>query len=339
MQVSVDCLCRLRVVNGKVAPGRNSFSSRFIAKTQRRAFTLVELLVVVAIIGILVSLLWPAVGAAREAARRVQCMNNLRQMGLALLMHHDARGYFPSGSDTKFSAPGVNSLSVNERYLWSGQILRYLDYVPLQDSLEPQLPWSEGSNRQALRTYVSIFRCPSSTAPDQVEHGIEGRVPGTYLACASGLTARESGSGLLINREDLDGMFFTNSSINLRDVYDGTAFTMMLGETLFSHRVTGPDATGVIQIVDHWYIGSPSLAQNEMSEAMGSTAASLNSFFRKDAYIEDKELGYSSYHRGGAQVVFADNHTRMISDSVAQSVWSAMGTRENGDIARELVGD
>jgi prepilin-type processing-associated H-X9-DG protein len=153
------------------------------------------------------------------------------------------------------------------------------------------------------------------------------------------LTVRESGPGILINREDLDGMFYTNSSVNLREVYDGTSSTMMIGETLFSHRVSGPDATGVFQIVDHWYIGSSAHAHNEMSESMGSTAARINSFFRREAYIEDKELGYASYHRGGAQVVFADNHTRMVSDSIDMAVWSAMGTRENGDTARQLVGE
>ena len=293
----------------------------------RGGFTLVELLVVIAIIGILVGLLLPAVQQAREAARRIQCANNLKQMGIALLLHHDAKGRFPAG------CTGGDF----QRFLWSGAILPYIEQNNLYSDIDKFGVWNvdPSPNAKALRTVLGIFRCPSSSAPLRINHEITDRVPCTYLACASGLTARETGPGELINSDSLDGIFFTNSYINLRSVTDGTTHTVMVGESLFDTNVRGPDANGWVQIVDHWYIGSSGMYENEMSEGLGSTAAPINEIFKATGYIEDKELGYSSRHPGGCQVVFADGHVRFMEEAIDLAVWSAMGTKSRLDLANE----
>jgi prepilin-type N-terminal cleavage/methylation domain-containing protein/prepilin-type processing-associated H-X9-DG protein len=315
-------------------------------RTQRRiAFTLIELLTVIAVIGILMALLLPAMQQAREAARRVQCGSGLRQLGMANLEFEGVYKRFPSGSRISRNVPRLNSGLKNEshRFLWSGQILPYLEQFAIRESLEPDNRWDVVGtpNYQALQTTLSIFRCPSALAPSAVDHDVDDRVPGTYLACVSGLTARESvpegSTEKMVSDTDLDGMFFTDSEVHHQEIIDGTSATILIGETLYLDHVTGPDHSGTVQLIDHWYIGSPSSGGNEMSESLGSTAAPINGWRKKKdpivvfGEIEAIELGFASRHQGGAQVVFADGHMQFIEEEIDSIIWSAMGTRMNGD--------
>ena len=295
----------------------------------RKAFTLVELLVVIAIIGILIGLLLPAVQSAREAARRVQCANNLKQMGLASIHHADAQGAFPSG--TRIS----KVMSSNHRLMWSGQLLPFIEQSGLRNAIDPDKPWdSYAPNVAAMRTYLSIFRCPSASAPESYTQVVDERVPCTYLACASGTIGIETGNGPLIGDPIQNGALYTNSRTTHRDFLDGLTNTLLIAETLFLPGVSGPDNDGVPQIIDHWYIGTPGMGQSEMSEAVGSTAVPINSWKRSpQAFIEDIELGYASRHPGLIQSVFADGRVQTISESISPQVWSAIGTRAQGEVA------
>jgi prepilin-type processing-associated H-X9-DG protein/prepilin-type N-terminal cleavage/methylation domain-containing protein len=290
------------------------------------AFTLVELLVVITIIGILLALFLPAVQASREAARRTQCQNNLRQMAIAVHNYQDTCGCLPSG------------LIWPNRTLWSGLILPQIEQKPLYDTLEFGSPWdADGSaNERACGTYLGVYQCPSAAVPRHMDaQGIARRVPCTYLVCATGSDARESGPPPLVGGADSDGVSFVNSSVRLEDVRDGTSSTVALGETLFSFDIRGPDRTGRIQVVDHWYIGTAEGLDNELSEAMGSTAVAVNSILMPDAHIEHKELCFSSHHPGGAQVMFADGHVQLVSDTIDPDTWSALGTRARSEIANQ----
>jgi len=295
----------------------------------RCGFSLVELLVVISIIGILIALLLPAVQAAREAARKIQCANNLKQLGLAAIHHADALGAFPSGTQTS------KVISTNHRLLWSGQLLPFIEQSSLRSSIDPDKPWdSYAPNIAAIRTYFSIFRCPSAAAPDAYAQTVEDRVPCTYLACASGTVRNETGPGPLIGDLVQTGALYTNSRTTHRDFLDGLTNTLLIAETIFLPGVSGLDNDGNGQIIDHWYIGTPGMRPSEMSEAVGSTAIPINSWKRTpQAFIEDIELGYASRHSSLIQAVFADGRIQVISDSISPLIWSAIGTRAQGEVA------
>jgi len=291
-----------------------------VETSSRRGFTLVELLVVIAIIGILMSLLLPAVQAAREAARRIECANNLKQMGLALQNYHDSYKSFPSG----FVFPN--------KTFWSGLLLQQMEEVPLYDTLNFSAAWTAPPNSTACATLLSVYRCPSSTAPEHLTaQGIDDRVPCNYLACSSGTAPLESGPDPLVGRTYSDGVFFLNSHIRMADIIDGTSSTVAIGEALFDFDIQGPDHTGTIQVVDHWYIGTEEGRGNEVSESMGTTAAKINAFFDPNEFIDSRELCFASRHPGGAQVVFADGHVAFNAETIDLTIWGGLGTRAGGE--------
>ncbi|MBP88758.1 MAG: prepilin-type cleavage/methylation domain-containing protein [Planctomycetaceae bacterium] len=285
-------------------------------------FTLIELLVVIAIIGILIAILLPAVQAARGTARRLQCSNHLHQLGIGLQNYHDTFGTFPPA----FVLPN--------KTLWTGLLLPQLEQQPLFDTLNFSAPWHvPGSpNERACATLLSLYRCPSSTASEHMTvQGITDRVPCTYLACATGIAPRESGFDPRAGNPNQDGTMYFNSDTRIRDITDGTSSTVLLGEAEHDIKVRGPDHSGQTHIVDHWYIGSPQIWASDVSETLGSTAVPVNAFFDNNAFIDERELCFSSRHPGGAQVVFADSHATFIHETIDQQVWSALGTRDGGE--------
>ncbi|MDZ4849396.1 MAG: DUF1559 domain-containing protein [Pirellulaceae bacterium] len=300
----------------------------------RSAITLVELLVVIAIIGILISLVLPAIQQAREAARRIQCGSGLRQMGIALLNFEHAHKVFPPGAKTS------TSLSSSERFFWSGQILPDVEQSSLWASIDPDLSWRipGTGNYKALQSMLPLFRCPSAVAPSRQNHLVIDRVPCTYLACISGLVGRESAQSPgdpQISDPEMDGIFYVNSETRHSDILDGTSTTIMVGEALYLEKILGLDYNNVTQLVDHWAIGSPMSGNNEISESLGSTASPINAWMKKNVFIEDVELGFSSRHPGGAQVIFADGHLQFIQQNIDPDTWSAMGTRMGLDHAEQ----
>jgi prepilin-type N-terminal cleavage/methylation domain-containing protein len=147
------------------------------SKPRRRGFTLIELLVVIAIIGLLVGLLLPAVQQAREAARRTQCKNNLKQIGLALHNYHKAHGVFPPGLVQLWPRPAP-PVPVRNHFAWGGFILPYLDQAPLYNQINFSLPLNDGDisitgvssvgNSKVSSTVLSVYRCPTETGPEQI---------------------------------------------------------------------------------------------------------------------------------------------------------------------------
>ena len=302
-----------------------------MGKRAQLGFTLVELLVVIAIIATLVGLLLPAVQAAREAARRLQCTGNFHQLGIALHNYHDTHRTFPAG----IVEPSF--------VMWSGSLLPFLEQRNLFETLDFAQKWEipGTSNARACTTYLSVYRCPSTDAPAHVSvQGIDDRVPSSYLAVASGTATRESGSapdhlGLRMR----DGLMFLNSSTKLSGVRDGTSNSLAIGECLFRPEVRAADLSGTVQIVDHWYIGSDGFGRSfgspglvEVSEALGSSGVPLNGL-QLDIFIDEKEIGYNSLHTDGCLFAFADGHVQFLSAGIDRQLYSALGTIAAGEIA------
>ena len=202
-------------------------------RCQSRAFTLIELLVVIAIIAILIALLMPAVQQARAAARRVECRNNLHQMGIALHSYYDAHQVIPSG------ITGNRTPLRRQHHTAFTMLLPYLDKQPLYQTMNMELGWNETVNFTAIRQTVDVFYCPSNRmkgGPDanMTWFGLPPKLGGTdYLlnyganSCLDPWTGPGGGVCLV---PELMGLFMANSSWKLSQVTDGTSNTFAIGE-------------------------------------------------------------------------------------------------------------
>lgn len=294
----------------------------------RSAFTLVELLVVIAIIGILVAILLPAVQAAREAARRTQCLNHLKQMVLALHNYHDTQKYFPPGASL--------SLDPGNATFWHAAILPQLELEPMFNQIDWEKLWNDPSatNPEICGTHIAMFQCPSAAVQKRESNvqGFDRRCPSTYLACASGRLNRESGPEPTLASLEIDGMLYRESRTAMASALDGTSNTILLGETLHDYQFWGDNPIQGPQVVDHWYIGSVGVhVDNEISEALGSTAVLPNAYRDKSLFIDEVEMSFASRHPNGLQVGLADGSARFINETIDRAVWSALGTKANGD--------
>jgi len=311
---------------------------------RKRGFTLIELLVVIAIIAILISLLLPAVQQAREAARRTQCKNSLKQLALAMHNYHDTTGVFPFGFDERET-------------LWSAMILPQIEQANLYSTLIWQESgagnWdADGSpNEKACGTVISAFICPSMAKGVPIDNqGIPGRVPISYRGCSSSNAASDDISTIpasvmpkiaLEMQTGLDGMFYGCSSTRIRDITDGTSNTIMLGESY-----TEPNYVKDGQGMDYWAFGAPQtggwdcipgdLGGTEYSEGLGSCVVPINS--RRNPLINGvlMEMSFGSYHVGGAQFALGDGSVRFISENLDMTVYRALGSRGGGEVVGEF---
>lgn len=294
----------------------------------RRGFTLVELLVVIAIIGVLVALLLPAVQAAREAARRTQCANNLKQMGIGIQNYHDTFQKLPFG----WSDRGAG---------WTTMMLPYIEQQNLWSSLKfnESDNWDSANtdNQRACGTFINTFRCPSmGVVPKHVDNqSIPGRVPTSYRGVASSTADSDDTSTSKIGRSlemlDVEGLFFCCSQVRLAEITDGTSNTFMIGESRWETFTQDGNQ------MDFWYIGSPQAdpwpgSATEFSEFVGSTGVPINA--RKIASTSGyvKELSFTSFHPVGTLFCYADGSVRFIPYSIDAATYKGLGSRDGGEV-------
>lgn len=307
----------------------------------RRGFTLVELLVVIAIIGILIALLLPAVQAAREAARRAQCTNNLKQIGLALHNYHDTHRKFPPawvGTDatpSPFPAPAGWSMgnSYNPsgpKWGWTALILPQVEQAALYD----QLGVTQQSLLDALvahlaaggttlagtifQTEVAGFRCPSDTGPeinDRILFAPSSLLPGFEMAKSNYVgNAGVVNSAATAWSHEGDGMFGPNSGFQFRDITDGASNTIFVSERKYrdGSDAAGLLGTGLFGPGGQWSLGHGAQSQVAATTLPPNVTTDANGL---DLYAF-RFLSLSSEHPGGGQVVLCDGSVRFITETI-----------------------
>ncbi len=301
-------------------------------KAGRRGFTLIELLVVIAIIAVLIALLLPAVQRAREAARRTQCINNLKQLGLALQNYHDSfkmfpPGYIADGPGTHVAHDGTSGIG------WGAMVLPQLDQVNVWRLFNPNVSIADPINDKFRENALSVFRCPSDPQSDmwEIEHE---STPGTILAnlpianyvgsfgteelngCENAPgTPPVSATGQCIG----NGAFYHNSSVKLRSITDGYTETILIGERRADERL-------------NWYstwVGMVPEGEEAFQRILGATDHTPN---HPDTHFDD----YSSHHTGGAHFGLGDGSVHFVSDSVDLTLFQSLATIKGGEIVGEF---
>lgn len=304
-----------------------------------RGFTLVELLVVIAIIGVLVALLLPAVQAAREAARRSQCVNHLKQWTLAVHNHVDAnRDDLPLGG--MHQNPGtVENGRTYYRISWPVLLWPYMEQQPLYDRYDLKMPFYEGTNIDTLRVHVPTYSCPSDlVGAEQAHSDPYWRVLGNYVA---------NMGNTHLHQNDADQLAFTGAPFGINHVYklshltDGTSNTACFSEVLIAAPNTISDTRGDFLNDDgtpgFMSIMTPNAITPDQTRACKDTAEDLaHNDYRTIPCIEvtdntEVQVAARSRHPGGVVVSMCDGSVRFVSETVSEDVWQAALSGRGGE--------
>ncbi len=338
-----------------------------LARPRFRAFTLIELLVVIAIIAVLIALLLPAVQAAREAARRSQCTNNLKQIGVAIHNYHESIGTFPPGYISGVN-PSItdacdqdaeNSVSVDTGpgWAWGSMILPQIDQQPLYNSINFNLSVAYHQNDTSSHTSLSVYLCPSDFGPslvpvladppdpanagsfsgsnivDQVARGNYIGMFGLGEICAASGASSQPNVGSV---GTASGMFFRNSRLTFANVVDGTSNTIAIGErssnlsyvTWTARSINGwLGKTSFLEGGTDKFDPSPEECWTQVLGPAGLEDGN-RTINDPEAHVED----YWSRHPGGANFLFADGSVHFLKNSINPTPWRALATRNGGEV-------
>jgi prepilin-type N-terminal cleavage/methylation domain-containing protein/prepilin-type processing-associated H-X9-DG protein len=298
---------------------------------RRAAFTLVELLVVIAIIGILVSMLLPAVQSAREAARRLECKNNLKQLGLALHTYHTAHDAFPAAASISVpSQCSSGDCRGNPIYM---VLLPYLEQGNIEAKYSYTQNWgTAGWTDPARDTPLSVYRCPSESKFSEFPFR---RV---YFAVTGGktLTVHNWRGDVFV-----DGLFAVNQWRSISQVRDGTSNTLAIGESVHPAKFGMGPGYGVAaqggpcpwwDSVACAQSGNCATSYQSLGRSVRSAKHPINANILPMTDDEENDAPFGSYHSGGASFVFADGHVDFLSETIDTVTYQNLSTRAGGEV-------
>ncbi|MBA2115339.1 DUF1559 domain-containing protein [Bremerella alba] len=290
-----------------------------VHSSKSRGFTLVELLVVIAIIGVLIALLLPAVQQAREAARRMQCQNNLKQLGLALHNHHDTYGNFPT-----FTAGSINI----------SYVVHLLPFIE-QDNLYDLFPRDASGNLQITSSNdvratnrIDALLCPSGTIQNSTYSGQSDRYTNHYYGVLGPKGENvQTGDDYELDTlggqggASLQGFFQWQKEMRFADITDGTSNTLAIGE--ISWKDAGCHRP--------WTRGGETQSGGVHSASAKNVFNAINAVGYVSASTNWNDASFGSEHPGVAQFLLGDGSVRSVSESVAMTVYRAMASRNGGE--------
>ena len=280
-------------------------------KRTKNGFTLVELLVVIAIIGILIALLLPAVQAAREAARRTQCSNNVKQIGLALQNYHGSYRRFPQG--THYG----NGQTIG--WAWSAVILPYMEQETAGSLIDWERSYADPVNANATRSLIPCYQCPS--APENKVGSCCKNIPGeedTGETNYTGIATHEG--GYLYSKTNGSGVLYPDSMVRIRDITDGTSHTFAISEVDLDQN-------------DPWKKNAAYCPGENCSIGRYWAEGNIVTTFYGINYEEVDMVtpAIYSHHPDGAQFGFCDGHVSFLNRDVEQRVLDMLTTRAGGE--------
>jgi prepilin-type N-terminal cleavage/methylation domain-containing protein/prepilin-type processing-associated H-X9-DG protein len=317
---------------------------------RRPGFTLIELLVVIAIIAVLIALLLPAVQAAREAARRAQCVNNLKQIGLAIHNYHGSNNAFPL--DRVYNVPA----GVNDAFSPHAQMLGFLEQGVVFNAINFHLYWSDPSQATATATTITSFLCPSDPHTYAFPTGLAGNNyranEGSTLSFGYG---NSDPSGVNASQPAPNGVFFANMVITIAMITDGTSNTAAFSEHLtgdFNQAISTPEDTfepgtypsTPLQAIQQCNAIDPTNLQFQGYSNVG--APWIYGYHSTTSYYHSSQPGTrscmfpplrimttaDSKHPAGVNVLMSDGSVRFVKNSIGLVTWQALGTRNGGEV-------
>ena len=337
---------------------------------KRSGFTLIELLVVIAIIAVLVALLLPAVQQAREAARRTECKNNLKQLGLALHKYHDSYNQFPPGWIDAYQRPAT--ANPYSGWGWNAFLLPYIDQSPLYNQLNFAMGHdgtvATGNNYTQVITPISALRCPSDDPFNVVVIGKAGPAVGGWssypgVAGNAALQNSTAATASLNTQAALGGVFTANSKVGIQHMTDGSSNVICIGERCFiqfngsgnygsSAMWGGPHSNAATSA--NSYTAPTNETANGTALAVGVCNAAADAQVAINAAVKKGGVninttvplggptpltyfhGFGSLHAGGSQFLMGDGTVRFLNENISTTTYGYLSTVADGNTVGEF---